>query len=403
MDFISQYLLYNSGNMVPRVYHRWSAISILAMTLGRKVYVDQKYYRVHPSMYMCLVGEQGTRKSSAKDLAFDMFHTIFEDYPLGASVQSREKTVERLSGDEYQRAFIDIDGCSIEYKPLAFFINEFKNFLSINPAGMIEFLTDIYDTKKFAADTLKHGLQPVVNPCINILACETPDWIIDKLKLNIIAGGFSRRMIYVYETEYPPRITFPDITPPMAEAKDWCMRHLVKASELIGPFEWEPTARAFFKDWFENLPRPTDKILAGFYEAKDTIVMKIAMCLAAAEENPRRVLTLEIIQMAIALLLADVERNLPRLTAGSGRNELAMPTQRILELLASNDGWLPEKKLLIEMERDVNGIELFNIFRSLKSTDRIFVEDVQFPTCKRVMVMTPERWKKWKLDGQPNK
>ncbi len=332
MDFISQYLKYNSGNMSPQRYHMWSALSILAMTMSRKVYVDHEYYQIHPTMYICLVGRQGIRKSTAKDLAKQMFLEVFPDYPLGANVQSREDIVKQLAKDESSRSFTDEHGNQIEIKPVAFFINELKNFLSINPSGMIEFLTDIYDTKFFAASTIKHGLQPIINPCINILACETPKWIVEKMKLNIIAGGFSRRMIYVYETEAPERVTFPVKTKEAKEAEEWCKAHLQKISTLAGPFKWEPDARTFFDKWFRSLPRMEDEILEGFYEAKDGLALKVSMMVAIAQPEPRLLLTKDILQIGISIL-ESIEDNLPKLTIAAGRNELAVPQQRILEVL----------------------------------------------------------------------
>lgn len=378
----------------------WCAISILSMTMGRRVYVDQSYYQVHPMLYICLVGRQGLRKSFAKDQALNMFTSVFPDSPIGASVMSREKIVERMASDESRRTFLDENGAGVEYVPTNFFVNELKNFLSINPGAMIEFLTDIYDTKYFASDTLKHGLQPIINPCVNIIACETPRWLIEKLKLNIIAGGFSRRMLYAYEIIRPPRITFPKITPEMEAAEEWCKAHLRKISKIAGPFKWEnEVVKDYFDKWFKALPNQDDEVLEGFYEAKDTLVLKVAMGVAMAEENPRLLLTMNVIQEAIAHV-ESLEDNLPKLSIAVGRNELALPTQTILQLLESNEGWMLEKQLKVVMEKDLSGPEQFTVMRQLRETDRAFIENVILPNkTTATVVMTRATYVHWKKNG----
>ena len=68
-DFVQQYLLANSGTMVPKRFHMWSCMSLLAMTMGRKIFVDHKHYQIRPSLFITLVGRQALRKTSAKDAA----------------------------------------------------------------------------------------------------------------------------------------------------------------------------------------------------------------------------------------------------------------------------------------------------------------------------------------------
>lgn len=372
-NFVEQYLIYNQGNMVPKRYHAWSALSILAMTMGRKVFVDHSYFQVYTMLYSCLVGRQGLRKSSAKDCACDMLKSVFPGYPLGASVTSREKIVERLSGDKSTvLTFTDHDGILVPYKPMAFFINELKNFLSINPGAMIEFLTDIYDRKFFDADTIKHGAQPIINPCINILACETPKWLIEKLKLNVVTGGFSRRMLYIYETAKPKRITFPHKNEESLRAEAWCKQHLQKIDALVGPFSWkDQVARDFFDNWFTNLKTPDDEILEGFYEAKDILALKVTMLLCVADEQPELILTKEKLEMGIAFL-EQLEDNLPKLTVAAGRNELAVPQQAMLDILEEKGGMMAEKEWHKLAGKNMSEFEYANAKKFFKDTDQLY-------------------------------
>lgn len=378
-SFIQDYLLYNSGNMSPQLYHRWAAHSVLATALGRRVFIDHSYFKIHTNLFICLVGRQGLRKSTAKDIAKDMFLEVFPDFPVGASVQSREDIVKRMAQEDMLRVYTNEDGASIEWRPMVFYVNELKNFLSINPAGMIEFLTDIYDVKMFDASTIKHGLQTIINPCINILACETPRWIMDKLKMNIISGGFSRRMLFVYETERPARITFPRITEEMAKARERCIAHLNLIKSLAGPFKWESLDTVhFFDEWFKSLETPDDEILEGYYEAQDILALKLTMLIAAAQPKPELTIKKEYLEIAIAEL-KNLAKNLPKLTVAAGRNELAIPQQRILEILKNNDGLVPVKRMKMEIDKDLDPGEQKSIFQHLQDTERIYLRKAKLP------------------------
>lgn len=92
---------------------------------------------------------------------------------------------------------------------------------------------------------------------------------------------------------------------------------------------------------------------------------------------------------------------MPRLFMSIGRNELAIPQQKIFDLLENNDGWLPKKKLMAEMDKDLTPDEQWKIIRHLKDTDRLFEADVQLGTngAVRTMIMTRERYVEWKKNG----
>lgn len=364
MSFLKDYALYNSGNECSRNYHIWSALVVLAATTGRRVSCRWGYFDIHPNLYVVLVGKQGFRKSTAKDIARDLFVEACPNIPVGASVQSREDIVKFMASDQCLRAYNDETGTPIEYRPMVFFVNELKNFLSIDPGKMIEFMTDIYDRKSFDASTIKHGLQKILNPCVNFLACETPVWIVEKLKSNIISGGFARRVLYVYETIRGPKISFPTITPEAQAARERCVLHLQKLPEISGEFVWTTGAREFYDKWYQGLKPQDNEVMAGYYESKHVQMMKVAMLLALADAQPKLILTEDLLRFAL-VLLDEIEINMPKLSAAAGRNELAIPQQRIMEVLKDHNGFMREKQLKILIGNDLNPQEQFSLLRHL--------------------------------------
>jgi len=366
MSFLKDYITYNSGNECSRNYHIWSALVVIAATTGRRVSCRWGYFDIHPNLYVVLIGKQGFRKSTAKDIARDMFAEACPEIPIGASVQSREDIVKFMASDQCLRMYTDEHGSPIEYRPITFFVNELKNFLSIDPGKMIEFMTDIYDRKFFDASTIKHGLQKIINPCVNFLACETPVWIIEKLKSNIISGGFARRVIYVYETIRGPKITFPNITDEAKAARERCISHLQKLTSISGEFVWTDGARQFYDSWYQNIKSPEDEVMAGYYESKHVQLLKVAMCLALCEPVPKLLLTEDLLRLGL-VFLDEIEINMPKLSVAAGRNELAIPQQRIMELLKENKGFMREKQLKILLGKDLTPMEQLSLLRHLIS------------------------------------
>ena len=164
-NFIADYLVYNQGNEVPRNFHIWSALATLSAVVNRKVYIRQGYFTHRPMLYVCLIGEQGDRKSTAKDIARDILVDVFPNMPIAGSVTTREKITQYLGSDEAARTYMDEKGELIDYRPYNMYINELKNFLSVNPSGMIDFLTDIYSRDYFKVETKHVGTDVIDLKC----------------------------------------------------------------------------------------------------------------------------------------------------------------------------------------------------------------------------------------------
>lgn len=379
MSLLTDFWTYCSCYEIPRNYAIWAGVGLLSATVNRKVYVRQGDILIHGTMYICLVGEQGGKKSTSKDFARDLFTEAFPDMPIGAAMQSREEIIKFLASEDSPRAYKDAEsGVLVEYHPYAFFINELKNFLSFNPAGMIEFLTDIYDRQSFDARTLKRGAEVIERPALTILACETPGWIIEKLKTNIISGGFSRRMVYVYEIEDPQTLVDtarprPKISAAARSAMQSIQKHLLKIGNINGEFIWTPEAEKFFDDWYLQNRRtlPDDPVMRGYRRTKDVQLLKVAMLVAMSYPSPKLVLTVELLEEALAMLNA-IETNMPRLSIAAGRNILAIPQQKILDIIEQAGGKMPEKELMRKMGADLNPMELASVIRYLKDSDQLF-------------------------------
>ena len=372
MDFITQYLLANSGTEVPIRYTRWAAIALLSATIGRRAYVDHGHFRIYPWLYYCFVGTSGSGKTTAKDQAKLMFIDCFPEFPIGSNIASREQLVEFMSSDQCSQFYNDETGALIEWKPYANFVNELSNFVSFNPMSMVEFLTDIFDSNEYKSSTVKRGVEYINKPYVFLLACTTPDYIIRTFKSTVLGAGFSRRLIFVYDLkEVETIITFPEKSIEAYAAEKWCKEHLISiAKKNTTAFTWAPGAKDFLHDWNVKRLRPKDPVLAGYIKSKDLIVQKIAMCLAYAVPGLQPIFTEHLLRLAIQTL-EDNEDNLHRLTVAAGRNQLAVPQNTLLQLLEQAGGMMTEKAFHIVASRDLNEMEYHNMKLLLQKTDQI--------------------------------
>lgn len=380
-NFLEAYLDFNSGNEAPRNYHIWCAFVAVAAAVHKRVFVRTGFLQFYPNLYVGLIGSQGSRKTTAKDIMMDIFTEAFPEYPILASVQSREDIIKYMNEDNNKIVFTDHAGKEMVVRPVVGFINELMNFFSVDPTKSVQFFTDIYDQKRFKSSTIKRGLEDLVNPCVNFLACSTPDWIIDNMKGNIISGGWARRIVYVYETVRGEPVAFPE-RPAGYEAmvRDMIV-HLQRIANVTGEFAWDSDAKEFYDKWYVNMMKnpPEDKMMAGFYESKHAQVLKVCMCLALMHWPVELRITLPRLQQAIAHV--DVlEGNMPKLFAAAGKNEMQVPMMEALDMLEKAPGHIiPEKTFRRLLSKNVQPHQIESLLLHMKQVDEIRIIDVKTP------------------------
>jgi hypothetical protein len=348
-------------------------------------------------MYILLVGDQGIRKSYAKDQSRDLIEEAFPDYPIGADITTRDDLVKFMSADITERAYVDVDGTSNTYHPLALFINEFKHFLSYNPVSMLSFIVDIFDRtdRIWRASTIKRGQEEIVRPYLNILACENTDWLISRLKDGIITGGLSRRFVVIYEnSESEVAIPRPFLPPNAKQIWDRMKAHLQGIQGQAREYKWGHGAEDYFDSWYRKnkASLPEDKILRGFMRTKDQMLLKTCIALDLAEYQPSYEISIDGLETTLALF-ANFEPNMPKLYASAGRNELAVHQNNLLDLIDQRGGIIAEKELLMLMNKEMNGFEQTQSLAFFLKTEQLFQRVFQWPDqtkAPRNWIITPK-------------
>ena len=393
MSYLEDYLTFNVGNESPENFHIWTALCVASAIISRKVYIDWGQSREYPNLYVCLVGRQGMRKTSAMLKGKDIIEDHFPEVPVAADVSSSQGVSKWLSSDECMRGFTDENGIAVEYHPGCFFINELKHFLGINPQNMLEYLTDMYDKKTFKSMYKNVTSESYPNPYVVILACETQDWILNKLKVEMISGGFARRLIPIFEQSKRCSIPRPFITVEGIKVRMRVVERLKEAKKLIGPFKWDSDAETFYDTYYNNLQKtvPKDALMEGFHSSKHTQVLKVAMILSALEYQSLRLST-EMLMVSIGLV-DRIEPGIEKLYRGTGRNDLALPTTRLIEWVQAKGGYVEEKVFRMMAYRDMDNRETMNVLEHLKKTEQLILCSMNVNGVNRQLICTPEKYK----------
>jgi hypothetical protein len=365
--------------------------------VGRKVWVNMGYFNIYPNLYVVLLAPPGNKKTTAMNCAKNLIREV-KDIPFTADCQSKENLVKEMS--TYKRTFtLGPNRPPEEFTPISAFVTELSQFIGIDPIRMLDFLTTIYDQNFYDMKTQKHGQQIIMGPYFCLLGCTVPDWITTQLKGDVISGGFSRRCIFVYETEDGQPIAFPIISPEMQVAWERCVVRGKELKTLAGEFRWDPEARLFYKHWYETRTISKDPNITYFDRTSFIQVLKVAMLLSLSEGNSLTLTRIHI-ETAQALLLKIMAR-LPEVFRGLGRNELAQVSAKLEGHLMRAGGPITKKELQALLWNEANSMDFHNIISHLTSVGQLIQFKRKKGTIEVEWVALPSQFEELKQKETP--
>jgi len=386
MNFIEAYELFASGNEASPTFHTWGAIGTISAVIGRRIWFDQKYYRIYPNTYIVFVGEPGDKKTTALNVARGLVQKT--ETPLAPPSITKEALTLLLSSSNEKSPCLKqttINDVICEFAHVSIFASEIVTMLSAggNPIGMIEFLTDIYDREMFEVVTKNKGTDMIIGPYITLMACMTPEQTGQMLKQSIITGGFSRRVVFIYGRSKPVGIPFPDMTPEQEKARQFLIEKLGELKNWRGEFTMTDEARAFFADWYQKkhleLNKPHPAAFKNWLRSKDVMLIKVSMLLVVSEFKMTNVIELRHLKQGLEML-NKVEPDIGRIFAGAGRNLGADLAHKLLRYLEETPSKMANKKrILADLYSEGNAREIDEALDFLVTTGKVSQKIQQGP------------------------
>lgn len=324
-SWIQAYLAYTGESESPEDYHLWVAISVIAGVLERRVYFKMGYFTLYPNMFIILVSPPGLCKKST---AMRIGREIMVGKPgvkFTSDSTTREKLILNLSQAHK-------DGVSA----MTAHSTEFATMLTSSGMDMVAFLTDIFDCpESWEHDTKSGGKQTIKGPFVNLLGATTPDWISRAMPLDTIGIGLTSRIIFAFHDTPRKADAIPKLTAAQMTLKDILVTDLIAISTLSGEFTLSEDANLLHSAWYDyhqvNRNPSGDPRLAGYFERKQTHLLKLCMIVAASKRDGL-LITAEDHTDALAMM-EKIEARMPRVFSGVGKNPLYADREVVLSAI----------------------------------------------------------------------
>lgn len=401
-QFLNDYIEMVEDTESPRLFHVWSAISILAGALGRRCWFPFGPMNVYANHYTLLVGTPGTRKSTATSMAKRVLaeSTGVRFAPKDTGGQ-RQGLVVAMQGSEQPKEFVGAvevasnslasltleDIAEVNNSPeddtresfvsvadkhhMMLVSGEFGQFVGQNNRQLLDFLTSMWDGEDYEYQ-IKSGLTTLRNPLLNILGATTPASIAQNMPAQAGGQGLLSRIILVYgarKYKSVPRPSAPNLEV-VARVKDSLQRVYY---ELAGGFDESSAGRAYSIDLYDYALDITDSRFGYYHERRYTHLIKLAMCLAAG----RGTQTIERDDYNEAhRILRATERGMPDALGEFGLNPLAILKQGVLEQIRSLSV-VPLEVIQGMFHRDARAHEISEVVNDLHRMKQIqFVQGI---------------------------
>jgi len=328
-SWIETYMEYTQGQESPHAFHEWVALSLIGAAVGRHVWLPRIKYTIYPNLFVILVaGSARCRKSVSMKIGMDVLKGLEKPPMIFAQKLTTEALIQALNENKE-------DGTSaglIAASELSVFMGA-----DANKSGIIPALTDLYDSPaEWVYHTRGRGKEVLRNVTLSVLAASTQDWLRMAIPPDAVGGGFTSRIIFVYQDKPSRSILFPEDNSIDEDLRVDLINDLNVIREKVkGPMEFTPQAKEVSRAWYESeYKRIRDSKLDGYFGRKHDTMFKVAIILSIAETN-NRVITHVHIKKALALL-EENEANLSGIVASVVAKEVGQETERLLNLIKSH-------------------------------------------------------------------
>lgn len=298
-SWIDSFLAYTEHLEAAPIWRQWTAISVIASILQRKVWVRTSKGDLHPNLYTLLVGFAGTGKSVTISAA-EVFLREIEDMtkPQGLHVSPTNMTMASMVD------WLGESKCSlvrpgqvppiVEFNSGLILADELSALIHQYDKEFMAGLTKIYDGGIYAQYRRGKDLRiKIEQPQLNILAGTTPSNLCQFMPDGAWEQGFASRIIMVYSGDRTLSDIFADRDANPARAVDYnnLLRDLHGIFALYGRMKIDDDAIEAFREWRDGgeKPSPTHPKLTHYCSRRTSHTIKLCMVASAARGGDMRI------------------------------------------------------------------------------------------------------------------
>ena len=342
-DFVQACVDAVADSPIPKPFAQWSALSAVAGAMGRRVWYSMANYDIRSNLFVILVAPPGRNKSVSLILPFTkVFSKLttpvgtneddqnfnsgldqygLRNYPLYV-IQDRI-TPEKLAVDMTKITRLDLrlsTPALDEFydSSMTLVTSEFGTFMGRHERYLQMFMTDMWDSKmEYSHKTKTAGEYLIKGPCLNWLACATPEQFVDNLPEDARSQGLLSRILPIYyDGERIPQSLIQKRV--SGNTIDNLREDLADISKMYGPMTFDEDC---FKIVDEDIkagipPEPTDNHLSEYVQRRVSHFIKVAIAVSASRRGTRKIM-LEDWEFTKELMFA-AEEQMPKALEGFG-------------------------------------------------------------------------------------
>jgi hypothetical protein len=364
------YFTYAEKTEPPMIFHRWSLLTCLGAYLGRQYRLPFGDFNIYPNQYIMLIGDPGTRKSTAIKLAKKIISSAGYD-KFSAERTSKEKFLLDLEGVEDDEGAVADSNAAMRNlfgddfvggDPREVFItaDEFNEFVGSSNLEFLSLLGSLWDWDNPDAP-FKQRLKTsrsvnIYQPTINILAGNTHAGFSEAFPPQAIGQGFLSRLILVYGENSGKKIAFPER--PSEELRT-SMVDVFREIRLrvTGDAKISDKARGMLQTIYHSFEGLEDARFKHYSTRRYTHLLKL--CLLCSAANLRTEIMAEDVLFANTLLTF-TEHKMPNAMGEFGKARNADVAARIISILSETRTPLDIPALWRQVQSDLDKPEDLN-------------------------------------------
>lgn len=365
------YFKYIDKTEPPLIFHRWSLLTCLGAHLGRRFYLPFGDFKISPNMYVMLIGDPGTRKSTAIKLAKKVLgHAGYETF--AAERTSKEKFLLDLEGlvdDEgvvkdtnavIRNLFGEQDSSGGDPKEVFVCADEFNEFVGSSNLEFLSLLGSLWDwddeSQPFRQRLKTSRSVSIFQPTISILAGNTHSGFAEAFPPQAIGQGFLSRLLLVYGESSGKKITFPER--PSDELKKQLSNQMLDIKKhVVGEATMTPQARQMLETIYRTFEGLEDARFKHYSTRRFTHLLKL--CLLTTACSMRTEIRAEDVLFANTLLTF-TEHRMPQALGEFGKARNADVAARIMAVLAAARSPVDTPELWKQCQSDLDRPEDLN-------------------------------------------
>lgn len=345
-----KYFKYVEKTEPPLIFHRWSLLTSLGAMLGRQLWLPHGEFNIFPNMYCMLIGDPGTRKSTAIKLSKKVLSGVGYD-KFAAERTSKEKFLVDLEGVEDDSGKISKSAVmeelfgegAVQSEPRQVFVvaDEFNDFVGSGNLDFLSLLGSLWDWDD-AHNPYKQRLKTsrsvsIYQPTISILSGNTHAGFNEAFPPQAIGQGFLSRLLLVYGEASGKLFAFPER--PSDSIRQDLVDYLLDIKTTVhGAATVTDRARDMLDTIYRTFAGLDDVRFKHYSTRRFTHLLKLCLLVSAA--NKRTSIGASDVLFANTLLTF-TEHRMPQAMGEYGKAKNADVAAKVLTVLA--DAKLPLK------------------------------------------------------------